>query len=114
MLVHMSFFFYYNPICASSVVNVSTPSPSQAAEACLAKRWTLVCVSSGLSFSLSPITEKRAHVPAHGALLFAAGNHLKREGSAVPPAGHPLGPVSIAPRRGEVFLQLFCSWKGEC
>lgn len=53
--------------------------------------------------------EKCPHVPAHGAVLLAAGNHLERQGSALPPAGHPLGPVSITLRRREVFLVLFWS-----
>lgn len=54
-------------------------------------------------------TEKRPHVPAHGAVLLATGNHLKRKGSALPPARHALRPVSIALRRREVVLSLFCS-----
>lgn len=41
-------------------------------------------------------TEKCSHVPAHGAILLAAGNHLECKGSALPPARHSLWPVSIA------------------
>lgn len=43
-----------------------------------------------------PNAEECPHVPAHGAVLSATGDHLQRQGSAVPPAGHPLGPVSAA------------------
>lgn len=61
------------------------------------------------SASSFPHTEKCPHVPAHGAVLPAAGNHLERKGSALPPAGHALGPVSIVLRRRQVALSLCCS-----
>lgn len=49
--------------------------------------------------------EKRAHVPAHGAILFTTGNHLQREGSALPPAGDPHRAVSIASTAASLFLE---------
>lgn len=89
--------------------NTSTPSPSQTVGAWVVKHldMRLHCLRTQLLPFLN--TEKCPHVPAHGAVLPAAGNHLECKGSALPPAGHPLGPVSIALRRREVALSLFCS-----
>lgn len=91
----------------SLTAKMSTPSPSQAVRASLVKHWVFICISCRLSFFLSSI-QKNAPMFQRMEPSSLPQEILERKGSALPPAGHPLRPVSIAVRRREIFL-LFCS-----